>query len=74
MKIKPLKVGKNNFEDRMNFVKYWTEFVRSNPDQVWSKQQNILINSMMQNANQFPLNAEEYLKMKGEVFGRRRKE
>lgn len=72
--MKSLKVGKNNREDRMNFVEYWADFVRSNPDKVWSKQQRILIDSMMQNAKQFPLSAEEYLKMKGEPFGKRQRE
>lgn len=72
--MKFLKIGKNNSEDRMNFVEYWADFVRSNPDKVWSRQQRILIDSMMQNAKQFPLSAEEYLKMKGEPFGKRKRE
>ena len=38
-----LKPGKTNKEDRINFVDYWADFVKKNPDKVWSKQQNILI-------------------------------
>ncbi len=72
--MKPLKVGKNNSEDRINFVEYWAEFVRTHSDQEWSRQQKVLVDSMMQNAKQFPLSAEEYLKLKGEVFGRRKKD
>ncbi len=72
--MKPLKVGRNNSEDRMNFVEYWAEFVRTHSDKEWGKQQRILIDSMMQNAKQFPLSAEEYLRLKGEVFGRRKKD
>jgi hypothetical protein len=65
--MKYLKPGKNNKEDRMNFVEYWAEYVRSHPDKVWSRQQNILINSMMQNAKNVKLTREEYLKIKGEL-------
>ena len=71
--MNPIKIGKNNSEDRINFVEYWADFVRTHPDKEWGKQQRVLINSMMQNAKQFPLSAEEYLKLKGEVFGRRKK-
>ena len=44
-----MKPGKNNQEDRMNFVKYWAEYVRTHSDKEWSRQQNIIINS------QYPL-------------------
>lgn len=60
------EIRKLNDQDRMWFVEYWAKFVRNNPDEVWSKQQNVLINSMMQNAKQCSLTPEEYLKIKGE--------
>lgn len=49
MEIKKVyfKPGKNNQEDRMNFVEYWAEYVRTHKDEEWSKQQNILINSQI---------------------------
>ena len=62
--MKKLKPGKNNKEDRMNFVKFWAEYVRTHPDKDWSRQQNILINSQIQNARNSKLTAEEYLKIK----------
>ena len=45
MKLLRLKPGRNNIEDRMNFVKYWAEYVRTHPDKDWSRQQAVLINS-----------------------------
>lgn len=39
--MKWLKPGKTNKEERMNFVKYWAEYVRAHPDKVWGKQQNV---------------------------------
>ena len=65
--MKKLKVGRNNKEDRMNFVEYWAEYVRNNPDEVWSKQQNFLINSQIRNSKNFKLSGKEYLKIKGEL-------
>lgn len=39
--------GRTNQEDRLNFVKYWANYVRTHPDEDWSKQQNIVIDSQM---------------------------
>jgi len=65
--MKKLKPGKNNKEDRMNFVEYWANYIKNNPDEVWSRQQNVLINSQIQNARHFKLSKEDYLKIKGEL-------
>ena len=65
--MKKLKPGKNNKEDRMNFVKYWANFVKNNHDKIWSKQQNILINSQINNARENKLSRESYFKIKGEL-------
>lgn len=62
-----LKAGKNNKEDRLNFVKYWANYVRTHSDNEWSRQQNVLINSIMQNAKNSKLTKEQYLKIKGEI-------
>ena len=61
-----LKVSKDNRESRMNFVKYWAEYVRTHPDQDWGKQQKKLIDSMLQSAKANKLTPEQYLKMKKE--------
>jgi len=42
-----MKPGKNNKEDRLNFIKFWANYVKSCPDKEWSKQQNIIINSQI---------------------------
>ena len=51
----------------MWFVNYWADYVRTHPDKIWSKQQNILINSMIQNAKFVKLTPKEYLRIKGEA-------
>jgi len=40
-----LKPGKTNKEERINFVKYWVEFMKSHSDEEWGEEQNNLINS-----------------------------
>jgi hypothetical protein len=42
-----MKPGKNNEEDRFNFVKFWAEYVRTHSDKEWSRQQNIIIDSQI---------------------------
>lgn len=64
--MKYLKPGKNNKEERMNFVEYWANYVKTHPDKDWSRQQNILINSLMQNAKNSKMTPQQYLKIKGE--------
>ena len=66
--MKFLKVAESNQEDRMNFVIFWANFVRSHDDKVWGEQHKRFINSMMQNAKYFPLTVERYLKLKGEDY------
>lgn len=61
-----MKPGKNNKEDRINFVKYWANYVKTHSDREWSRQQNILINSLMQNMKNSKLTPQQYLKIKGE--------
>ena len=65
--MKKLKPGKNNKEDRMNFIKYWASYIKNNSDEVWSRQQNILINSQIQNARYSNLSRKDYLNLKGEL-------
>jgi len=62
--MKKLNPGKNNKESRMNFVKYWAEYVRTNPDEKWSKQQKLLIDSQIKNARNQKLSSTSYLKLK----------
>ena len=68
--MKWLKPGKDNREERMNFVEYWAEYVRTHPSKDWSRQQNILINSQIQSARSVKLTPRQYLEIKGEVCKR----
>ncbi len=61
------EIRRINDEDRMWFVEYWANYVRTHPDKEWGRQQNILINSIMQNAKNSKLTKEEYLRIKGEI-------
>jgi len=58
---------KQNNKDRMWFVKYWANYVKTHSDKEWSRQQNVLINSLMQNAKNSKLTPRQYLKIKGEI-------
>jgi hypothetical protein len=42
-----MKPGKTNEEDRMNFVEFWVEYIKTHSDKEWSEQQNMLINSVI---------------------------
>ena len=45
-----MEPGKTNKEDRINFVKFWGKYVRTHDDKNWSEQQNMLIDSQINNA------------------------
>jgi len=42
-----MKPGRNNKEDRINFVKFWVNYIKSHKDEEWSKQQNEIINAQI---------------------------
>lgn len=42
-----LKPGKNNKEERLNFVKFWVDYIKTHSDKEWSRQQNVLIDSQI---------------------------
>ena len=69
MKLDKFDAGefrKLNNKDRMWFVKYWANYVKTHPDKEWSRQQNVLINSLMKNAKSSKMTPQQYLKIKGE--------
>jgi len=51
----------SNQKQRMDFVGYWANYVRTHADKDWSAQQNIIINSCLRNA---ALTKEQFLEMK----------
>ncbi len=45
-KLKQAKDEKEKrFIERMAFVDYWVDYIKTHKDEEWSKQQNIVINS-----------------------------
>lgn len=42
-----MQPGKTNKQDRINFVKFWANYIKTHEDKDWSVQQNIVINSQM---------------------------
>lgn len=52
---------RRDLDERLRFVKLWANYVKDTPNKKWSRQQNVLINSVMKSANQ---DAYLYLKVK----------
>lgn len=44
---------KKNFKERIWFIKYWANFIKTHPDNEWSKGQAVLIDSQIQSAKHF---------------------
>jgi hypothetical protein len=38
---------KKNFEDRLNFINFWTDYIKKHSDEEWSKQQATIIDSQI---------------------------
>jgi hypothetical protein len=49
--LKKIREAKNeqekNFIERLEFIKFWANYIKTHSDEEWSEQQNILINSQM---------------------------
>jgi len=43
-----MKPGKNNKDDRINFIKFWAEYVKTHDDKEWSEQQKVVIDSQIE--------------------------
>ncbi len=54
--------NEENQKERLKFIDLWSKYVLEHDDKVWSRQQNVIINSALKSAN---MSKEEYLKMKG---------
>lgn len=53
-----------NRRERLAFIKRYSEWVKSVPNEVWSQQQTTLINSFLNSSKDFQLSRSEYLLMK----------
>ena len=38
-----------NFKERLKFIDWWVEYMKKQEDGVWSKQQNVVIDSQVKN-------------------------
>ena len=36
-----------NFKERLRFVKFWADYIKTHEDEDWSEQQNIIIDSQI---------------------------
>lgn len=54
---------KKNLEERIKFVHKYAAWVKSVPNDVWSRQQAALIDSFMENCKNFNMPQEKYLEM-----------
>jgi hypothetical protein len=48
MKINQKELSKEiekNFKERLEFIKYWVNYIKTHTDEEWSEQQNMLIDS-----------------------------
>ena len=52
-----------NREERLEFIRFYAEWVKKVPNEVWSRQQARLINSFVKNARNFKMSREAYLRM-----------
>jgi hypothetical protein len=50
-----------NMEERLSFVRFWVNYMRTHSNKEWSRQQTMLINSMLKSANKDPV---LYMKVK----------
>ena len=58
------KVDRRNLMERLEFVRYYAQWVKSVSNEIWSKRQAELINALMQSAENFKLSSKDYLKLK----------
>jgi hypothetical protein len=56
-----MALNKKEKEERLKFVRFWANYIKSHPNRVWSKQQNVLINSVMKSVDKDP---KRYMKLK----------
>ncbi len=48
MNLKKLEEKREkNRKQRREFVKYWAQYVKNHPDEEWSRQQNLIIDSQL---------------------------
>lgn len=59
-----MKFLDENQKERMEFIDRWSEYILTHDDKTWSRQQNMIIDSVLKNSK---MTKEEFLKMKKEA-------
>ena len=54
-----------NQKERLKFVDFWAKYVLEHDDRIWSRQQNVIINSCLRHSS---MSKEQYLAMKQEGY------
>ncbi|VVB50485.1 Uncharacterised protein [uncultured archaeon] len=52
-----------NLKEKLNFIRFYAKWVKTVPNEIWSKQQAEFIDSLFDNAKNFSLTPEKYLKI-----------
>ena len=52
-----------NLKERLKFIRFYAKWVKTVPNEIWSKQQAEFIDSLFDNAKNFSLTPEKYLKI-----------
>ena len=51
-----------NLKERLKFIRFYAKWVKTVPNEIWSKQQAEFIDSLFDNAKNFSLTPEKHLK------------
>jgi len=62
-----------NREQRLQFIHEYAAWVKSVPNEVWSRQQAVLIDSFMENSRNFSMPVELYLALTDRNYRQKRK-
>ncbi|HII60418.1 hypothetical protein [Pyrococcus horikoshii] len=50
--------------ERIRYIKFYVEWLKKTPNEIWSKEQAEFINALLENANNFPLDKKKYIELK----------
>jgi hypothetical protein len=58
--------NKRDINERLWFVRYWANYIKATPNAEWSRQQALLINSVLKSSNKDPT---LYMRIKEKAMG-----
>ncbi|MFP3872708.1 MAG: hypothetical protein ACOCTR_04830 [Candidatus Natronoplasma sp.] len=61
------KKKEKNKRQRRNFVKFWAKYMREHPDEKWSEQQNLIVNSQIKSHRE-KSESDEYTPLEGKTI------